>query len=382
MILLDKSSFQALSRDEIGFLAKHYSLVIPPILIIEIAADLSKRVAGDTSLSKGQVVMLSKKLLECQSPINIDHRLACEHNLLGQAVLMDGRPLVGNARRVKAKDGTWGIFIDEDPLWKDIRRWSNSDFTQDEHTTAENWRDLTRGLDLEGLRNRFVPSLLKVKDFMSLRQLGQLFDIRLEEKDPSLEMGLIETALMLVRANQETRNSVFQKWHDRGLPSVKQFSPYAHYCARTLMLFTGALGCDSITPKRTNYVDLFYLYYLPFCMVFSSRDAFQSEFSKHLMRDDQTFIHGDELKRDLRAIADDWDALADQQKEERAYDFGSYPPLNPESPTHQVWQKYMRPWEPGSGNRAIRMTPEQREKLLNHIKPMMDAIDQLKQDKQ
>lgn len=73
---------------------------------------------------------------------------------------------------------------------------------------------------------------------------------------------------------------------------------------------------------------------------------------------------------------DEWAGLSEKDKEQRAYDYGSYPPQNPDSITHQLWVKYMRPWQPGSGNRAIRMTKDEEEKILAELRPFMDAIDE------
>jgi len=44
IILLDKSTVQCLSQEEIYFLFKHYYIAIAPILIIEILADLKKNI--------------------------------------------------------------------------------------------------------------------------------------------------------------------------------------------------------------------------------------------------------------------------------------------------------------------------------------------------
>lgn len=81
------------------------------------------------------------------------------------------------------------------------------------------------------------------------------------------------------------------------------------------------------------------------------------------------------LKGDLDWLNEEWNGLTEEEKEQRAYDYGSYPPQNPDSITRQLWVKYMRPWKPGSGNRAIRMTEEEKEKLLAEIRSFTDTID-------
>ena len=44
--IFDKSFIQSLNFDESTFLWKHYYVVIPPVLIIEILADLKDRIDG------------------------------------------------------------------------------------------------------------------------------------------------------------------------------------------------------------------------------------------------------------------------------------------------------------------------------------------------
>jgi hypothetical protein len=40
IVILDKSAFQSLSHEELGFLNKHYTVNIPPVLILDMFADL------------------------------------------------------------------------------------------------------------------------------------------------------------------------------------------------------------------------------------------------------------------------------------------------------------------------------------------------------
>lgn len=82
------------------------------------------------------------------------------------------------------------------------------------------------------------------------------------------------------------------------------------------------------------------------------------------------------MKKDLKWLNEEWKGLTEAEKEQRASDYGFYPPQNPDSITYQLWVKYMRPWKPGPGNRAIRMTKEEEEKLLGEMRLFMDVIDE------
>ena len=54
--------------------------------------------------------------------------------------------------------------------------------------------------------------------------------------------------------------------------------------------------------KPSDQIDLAYLYYLPFCAVFSSRDNFHVQVAPLFLRPTQQFVHGDALKADLKKL--------------------------------------------------------------------------------
>ena len=56
--------------------------------------------------------------------------------------------------------------------------------------------------------------------------------------------------------------------------------------------------------------------------------------------------------------------MNEKEKEDYAYNYGSYPPQHLETFTKKVWDKQCKPWKPGSGNRASKMTEEKKNKLM------------------
>jgi hypothetical protein len=85
------------------------------------------------------------------------------------------------------------------------------------------------------------------------------------------------------------------------------------------------------------------------------------------------FLDSVEFKSDLRWLADDWSSLSEAERESRYYDYGSYSPENPDSITHILWKKYMKPRSSRSGN--IRMSEEQEKMFLQQLQPFFNAID-------
>ena len=93
----------------------------------------------------------------------------------------------------------------------------------------------------------------------------------------------------------------------------------------------------------------------------------------------QRFVHRDELKKDLQWLVSDWDGLDEAERDKRIDDYGSYPPEREDSVTYQLWKSHMRPRKPGSGNLLWKMSKEDQEKLMEQMRPMMDAIKELEE---
>ena len=86
-VILDKSSIQTLSFDEIVFLNRYYWVNIPPILLTEILADLKKN--QESEEAKSEVISLAKKLLQSDSAINMPYERMIEASLVGHDPCLD-----------------------------------------------------------------------------------------------------------------------------------------------------------------------------------------------------------------------------------------------------------------------------------------------------
>ncbi len=378
LIILDKSALQALSQSEIHFLFKHYYVVIPPVLVIEIVADLKKQSSDKDSLLKQQVSILANKLGPLDSCISVSYQNACLASLFGQPVPMNGRVPVAGGETLHTKGGQKFDFFDESPVMKTIQRWQAGIFSELDESLAEKWRRLSREVDLEACK-KTVRELLPGKPTVkSIQELTSTIDHLLHSSDAHQtdQMALLSIIMDLINAPQLLRNAIFQRWLNQSLPLLGDFAPYAYFCLRTYLLFHLALICGLVGTKRTNIIDLEYLFYAPFCMAFCSGDKFHAALTPAVLRNDQTFVPRDDLKKDLNRLVTEWDSLSEEQRTKRACDYGSYPPPNPDSVTHQLWVKHGGPWQPGSGNRALNMTEEESKKLMEQLRPFMEAIDQ------
>jgi hypothetical protein len=129
--------------------------------------------------------------------------------------------------------------------------------------------------------------------------------------------------------------------------------------------------------KADNKVDIAYLYYLPFCQVFVSNDNLHKRVVPLFLRDDQSFIVGDELKADLRKLDSHYAALPDDLKASGFYNFAADPPEDHSFLTTQLWDKHLPRW------RQIKAEKEPRDKSkdaaivaeLNRLREAAESAD-------
>ena len=371
IVLLDKSVLQCLSDDEIGFLGKHYSPMMPPVLLFEILGDLSKY--------KGQEIKfeIAKKISSGDYKINANYRTICLASLLGEKIEMRGVPVVSGGIQLETSKGEKGIFFDEPAEWKLVRKWQQGKYTLVDRVISGVWRKISKEFDMESYVREFKKAnsdLPKANNFPDMYK--SIYDIAMEVSFQDFYLNFIMNEF---NVSPRYRAYILTRWQRRSNLMLCDFAPYAFYCLNVSLIFHFGLANNLITPKRTNPIDLEYLYYLPFCMVFVSGDKFQADLSKLLLKQEQVFVDRDVLKSDLRWLKEEWGSLDKSEKEKRFYDYGAYPPqYNSDSITYKLWKKHMKPWKLGSGN--LKLTEDQEKRVMEQMRPMMDAIKKYEQE--
>ena len=367
-LLVDKSALQMLSQDELYRLFAHFNLVTCNVLLIEILGDL-KKWREDERLSEVEVQRLAKKLVVAKNCAPHTHLTL--GNLLGHPVPMTGQVPMAGGRPVTV-DGETGTFFDVSPENQALLRWKAGEFLEAEKALAETWRELTAAIDLEGFQRAHKG---KVRTFKNLDNLHRFICHESRPTDTQGRRILLVLLLGTLQIPVEACRAVFLRWEQMGQPDIEEFAPYAYFCFKVTQVFKHAVITGLISPRKTNHVDMNYLYYLPFCQAFCSRDNLHRDLVPVFLRRDQSFIHGDELKTDLRRLNSWWASLTQEERRERGYEYGSRPPFDDASVTHREWSKHMGPWTPGSGNRALKMNKEEEEAILNKIRRIVEAAD-------
>lgn len=344
----------------LGALYRHYLLVVPPVLVAEIRADLTKKHDGGPE----KLRILSEKLRGSNDAmINMDHRDLRIASLLGKPITMDGRPIVEVETFITSR-GPASLVV-ETPENDQLFRWRGRQFTESDTEAATEWRKVLASVNLEKTRESLKSSNPDLPPVQSLSQLGQLIEVVLATGDQRL---LLQMCVEDAQLDEKTKQEIICRW-DRIKPtSLFDFAPYAFFCFRIRMLFHFGLMNNLMTTKASNTADLLYLYYVPFCKVFCSNDKIHLALQNFVLRTDQRFIRFGEFRNDLDAISFFWDSLTQNERHLWFGVFGHWPPRNSGSFTFQRWKATMA--TPARKHKAVRCpTPPP-----GHIRDLIDTF--------
>lgn len=370
ILLLDKSTFQSLSRDELITLRSHFMEVLPPILVHEIIGDLAREV-DEGAPTDDKVAELATKFGGSGPAATWDYRTLCIQSLDGNDVPMDGRIPAKTAMPVPdPESGGYGLFVDLAPENHALLRWARGQFTEDERERATQWQAEAKELSVEPLQEALTARHIIFPRCSNVTEAVHAADELLHTS--ALQGTFIEWILEAVEAPERWRQSVRTRWRLRR-QFLDRFAPYAHYCVRALLTFTIARHFQLVTQRPTDLRDMQYLYYAPFCMAFCSNDRLHKALAPQVLRPDQMFVAGESLKTDLRRLRDAWEGLDDPARDRRVFALGSYPVPARGSVACEIWGRFCIPWHPGMGNRAGAPPASEQRKAFDEVRELFRA---------
>jgi hypothetical protein len=372
IIILDKSAFQSLSAREHIYLDIHFLQNLTPILCAEILGDLSKEQRGSKT-ADDHVKGLAAKFGGSGPVTNIDYRTLCIESLLGNRIPMDGRIIPQSGSPARGADGSQGYIIDLSPFNVAILRWSRGEFAEFERELAQFWRDITTSLDFDSIEGQVKAHNVVLPRVSSFEDLPSQAEALLN--DPGLQEVWLRWLIGQLAISSDHVRVIWARWKAKRGNSLSRFSPYPWHCMRVLLMLLMGTHHGLLSWRSTNLLDIQYLYYLPFCMVFASDDRLHQTLAPLILRPDQSFVKGIDLKTDLRRIADYRDALTERQQSLLAYALSSYPRPAKDSVVHKLWKKHMLLWRPGSGNRAISLSPEEEAEAMKWVEGMFKEVE-------
>ncbi len=367
-IILDKSVVRGLHNDEVDSLDRYFFQIIPPILMNEILADLTK-VADDEEAAK--ILAKNSYRIGGNRGLTTDYKFLLQCSLFGSEGPMDGWPVPVGEKVVETTDGKVGVIVetpDEDEM---IMRWERQEFTGEEKTRAADFRkEYSRPIDFRFYVER-------------LREVGITFrppantDVLFELAESVLRERKVQARLLaLIQEEHGFTNEfmwkVFKDWYMAGAPMFETYAPYAFFCLRASFLW--ALGMSNsglFAPDENDRKDLEYLYYLPFTELFSSDDRKHKRLVPYLLKENQKFVPGAKLKSDLTRLTTEWNLLSREEQIKTNAVRGTAPPENEESVVYQLWKKFRGTINPNM--MPVDPSPEFLEAIRRKFKELKDG---------
>jgi hypothetical protein len=126
--------------------------------------------------------------------------------------------------------------------------------------------------------------------------------------------------------------------------------------------------------RPSNKIDISYLYYLPFCKVFTSRDRLHERTAPLFLDEKQVFVRGDDLKADLANLDAHYSLISDEEKLKDLMSFARYPPVDGDFLVSKLWDKLMNPeWRERTTRPPEIISKETEAKIITEMNKIADA---------
>lgn len=339
-LIFDKSFLQSLSLDEAAILDQLFSCIVTPLFFAETLGTLAKE--SRKRPPEAVVRSLADKTPVVHSYINAFHTRLALGELLGMEVEMRGRPAMPGGIPVVSEDGP-GLVFKKSPEMEAFGRWQRGRFSDVDRIVAGAWRDHLGQLDLPDIAAAFKKAMAKEslpKNHEQARVLARkLVDAR------GQNYWTLKTAYALLGFPMASFGEVLKRWKQSGRPTFREFAPYTARCLEIDLYFFLSLANGLISDQRaSNKIDIGYLYYLPFARIFVSGDRLHREASKHFLENNQVFVWGPDLKKDLCVLNEVLLALPQSAKDKGLFKLLSAPPLDHQGPVTELWDKLVPKW--------------------------------------
>jgi len=300
MTIFDKSFVHGITADEAAVFDMHFMSNMTPLFFVEVLADLEK---GNLKTDEERVALvrtLAAKTPSFRSYPNILHAELVLHELLGDPVEIRGVPVVGGGRRVQSPDGLGTVF-EESPEMRATNRWKDGEFGPQEYAAARSWREMLK--HAPAAFASFVgdnPERMSFRDLAAVKRTAD----RILNRDGSRRRTL-RAMLSALNIPAHLHERIFARWKAAGGPRMSEFAPYATHVLTVDLFRVMAMASGHIDPDKTsNYADMAYLYYLPFCELFISSDKLHRRCAPLFLTGNQQFVWGHDLRPELARLAE------------------------------------------------------------------------------
>ncbi len=348
ILIFDKSLLESLNPDEALWLDQFFLTNITPLFFVETLADLEKKARG-TRTPEDIVGSLAYRTPDLHAKANVYHRSLLEGELSGQSdvEMKRGIPHIGGGRYVDL-EGKTGAYFEASPEEEAMQRWRDHKFLELERTYAKQWRAGLSNIDLEEIYSYYQIKFAGHPKPKTLQEVKTMADRFIDA--PNRE-EILASGLTSIGTTPKFQQEVLARWRAAGSPPIREFAPYFTHILTVDYVFYFGIGADLIGRGRPSHkIDVAYLYYLPFCMIFTSNDKLHKALAPLFLRPDQSFVSGEELKADLAKLDAHYAALPQEVKDQGVYAFAHSPPHDTTFLTTQLWDRHMSPkWRERTG---------------------------------
>jgi hypothetical protein len=376
-LIFDKSSLESLNLDEAVLMDNFYMSTITPLFFVECLADLEKQIRSN-STPEQLVGSLADRTPESQSYPNVHHMNILKAELSRQFDLTTvyGRVAMAGGEPVQLGEKK-GVVYRKSPEQEALERWTHREFLEIERNIAKGWRRSLTRVDFQAMVKDVMANLGHWRTPKSVADSKQLADAIIDYMDPE---WLLRFGLDLLGVPEAT-DYVVADWIAKRRPPLGEHIPYFVFML-TINIFFCLLLPTQLLPnvKPSHKVDLAYLYYLPFCSVFTSKDNFHAQIVPLFLTPLQTFVNGTDFKQELKKLNERYSALPEDVLKTGLINFAKAPPDDASFLTTRLWDKYLPRWREINAKPKGPRDPEADKKLIEELNQMSDSPDLKRHD--
>lgn len=279
------------------------------------------------------------------------------------------RPVVPNGQPVQLGDKR-GIVFRRSPEEEALQRWTHHEFLEVERSFAKQWRKALTRVDHDDLVKTVMSGVGHWRNPKSLDDAKQMADYIIDNMDPDWLIGFGLDLLDLPEATQFVRDD----WTAKRKPPIRQHLPYFTFMLSINIFFALIIKTELLRNiKQSHQIDLAYLYYLPFCSVFTSKDRFHVQTVPLFLNQRQTFVYGEEMKQDLSRLVELYSNMPDEVLRTGLFNFAQQPPEDTSYLVTRLWDRYLPFWRGFKQQPQDSRDPEADRKIVEEINTWVDG---------
>ena len=227
-----------------------------------------------------------------------------------------------------------------------MHRWTAREFLDAERLIAKWWRRSLTAIDFNAMVKTLMaeigPHWRKPKTLQDARA-----DDRYHHRPYGPGMAPRIRHRPARRVGREGAGCIGLGW--KPSPAAPRMHALFHlHAVRSIIFFCLVLRTQLLrNVKPSHQIDLAYLYYLPFCSIFTSKDNFHAQIVPLFLTPEQSFINGIELKEDLKKLDERYSALDESEFKKGTTSFARHPPDDAAFLTTRLWDKHVPKWRDG-----------------------------------